>query len=506
VRGFAVPGWRKFLGGPLSTASGEAVASAVESGPDDPDRLASTLQVPTRETDVKRWRSWSLQRRVLVVTAAVSTVVLVLGLTAFALTLDRILYSSAQDAARVQADQVVGVVSKGELPAEDALREIPGQGSILQVLDSRGRVVAASEVAQRAPITKLRPAPGTVAVDQVTGIPGETGEPHAIVAQGVRDPSGAEFVVVVGAPLEVATSTVQTATGLLAVGSTALLVLLLGLIWRILREAMQPVERIRSEVARITQVRSRGHLTVPPSGDEIARLAETMNLMLDRLEQADATTRRFVSDASHELRSPLATIIAAIEVAARTPTPDPARDEVIASEALRMQRLVDDLLTLAKADDGLPLSRQEVDVDDLVDVEVRRLRATVEFPVTASIAAARVTGDATRLSQAIRNLVDNAARHTTGGVHLGVGVDTGAVVVTVDNDGPPVPGPERERVFDRFARLEEARDRDRGGSGLGLAIVRTVVEAHGGTVRAGVSPTGQCRFEIRLPRDSGAST
>jgi signal transduction histidine kinase len=365
-------------------------------------------------------------------------------------------------------------------------------------------------VARRAPITKLRPAPGIVALDQVTGLPGETGEPHAIVAQGVRDPGGAEFVVVVGTPLDVATDTVQTATGLLAIGATTLLVLLLVLIWRILRQALQPVERIRSEVARITRVRGRGHLTVPPSGDEIARLAETMNLMLDRLEQADATTRRFVSDASHELRSPLATIIAALDVAARsTPldrTTDSARDEVIASEALRMQRLVDDLLTLAKADDGLPLSLREVDVDDLVDVEVRRLRATVEFPVTASIAAARVTGDPARLSQAIRNLVDNAARHTTGGVDLGVEVVDGDVVVTVDNDGPPIPEAERQRVFDRFARLEQARERDRGGSGLGLAIVRTVVEAHGGTVQAGVSPAGRCRFEIRLPRDPGPTT
>jgi signal transduction histidine kinase len=464
----------------------------------------------TRGTDVKRWRAWSLQRRVLVGAAAVATIVLVLGLTAFAVTLDRILYSSAQDSARVQAAQVAEVVGKGEAPVEAALQEIPGHGSILQIIERRGGVVASSEVARRAPITKLRPAPGSVALDQVTGIPGETGEPHAIVAQGVRDPDGAEFVVVVGTPLDVATDTVQTATGLLAIGATTLLVLLLVLIWRILRQALQPVERIRSEVARITRVRGRGHLTVPPSGDEIARLAETMNLMLDRLEQADATTRRFVSDASHELRSPLATIIAAIDVAARsTPldrAPDPGRDEVIASEALRMQRLVDDLLTLAKADDGLPLALQDVDVDDLVDVEVRRLRATVGFPVTASIAAARVTGDPGRLSQAIRNLVDNAARHTTGRVDLGVGVDGGDVVVTVDNDGPPIPAAERDRVFDRFARLEVARDRDRGGSGLGLAIVRTVVEAHGGTVQAAVSPTGQCRFEIRLPRDGASST
>jgi signal transduction histidine kinase len=457
---------------------------------------------------------------VLVVSAAAVTVVLVLGLVAFTVTLDRILYSSAKDAAQVQAAQIASTLSTGESTAARSFQEIPGQGSILQLLDRGGSVVASSELAQRTtPITSLRPAPGQVQFAQVAGIPGEAGEPYAIVAQGVTDPTGADLVVVVGAPLDVEASTVETATVLLAIGSTALLALLLALIRGILRGALEPVERIRSEVARITGVRGRGHLTVPPSGDEIAKLAETMNLMLDRLERADESTRRFVSDASHELRSPLATIIAALEVSdlapdrshnpahnlAHDPAHDPARDAVIHGEAIRMQRLVEDLLTLAKADDGLPLTLGEVDVDDLVDAEVRRLRTTSQVPVTARIEAARLTGDVDRISQALRNLVDNAARHTTGAVALGVRTEQDEVVVTVDNDGPPVPESDREVVFDRFRRLEESRVRDTGGSGLGLAIVRTVAEAHGGTVRALESPTGQCRFELRLakhpPRD-----
>ena len=213
------------------------------------------------------------------------------------------------------------------------------------------------------------------------------------------------------------------------------------------------MERIRSEVARITRVRGRGHLTVPPSGDEIARLAETMNLMLDRFEQADATTRRFVSDASHELRSPLATIIAAIDVANRATTPDPARDEVIASEALRMQRLVDDLLTLAKADEtGSPSRCGRSMSTTWWTSRCGALRATVEFPVTASIAAARVTGDPARLSQAIRNLVDNAARHTTGGV------DPGA-------SG----GRRRRRAWSRWTTTVPPDSRGRAGSGCSTA-------------------------------------
>lgn len=435
------------------------------------------------------------------VSAAAATVVIVLGVVAFATALDRILYSAAQDGARTQATEISVTIEAGERPANLALRDITSKGSLLQVLDAQQGVIASSESAlSRSPITRLRPGPGTIEVAQEATIPGEVGEPHAIVAQGVADPSGTAYVVVVANPLDVEANTVRTATLLLGLGATALLVLLLVLISRILNQALMPVERIRSEVARITRVRGRGLITVPPTGDEIARLAQTMNLMLARLEQADATTRRFISDASHELRSPLATIRAAIEVSEAGATlPGPDRDAVIHGEVLRLQHLVEDLLTLAKADDGLPLTLQEVDVDDLLEGEVRRLRATGEVPVRASIVASRVVGDRLKLGQALRNLVDNATTHTQGGVFLGVEPQGDVVVMTIDNDGPPIPVDQREAVFDRFARLEESRERDSGGSGLGLAIVRTIIEAHGGTVRATTTPAGQCRFEAHIP-------
>ena len=170
-------------------------------------------------------------------------------------------------------------------------------------------------------------------------------------------------------------------------------------------------------------------------------------------------------------------------------------------EVLRLQSLVEDLLTLAKADDqGVPLTIEEVDLDDIVDVEVKRLRATASCPVRAHIEPAQVLGDGGRLAQTLRNLVDNAVRHTTGGVW--VVMDTsrpGWVSVHVDNDGDPIPEAERERVFERFARLDSARARDRGGSGLGLAIARSFAGAHGGTVTTGESAEGRCRFTVTLP-------
>jgi signal transduction histidine kinase len=450
---------------------------------------------------MKRWYSWSLQRRVLVTSGVIVTVMIVIGVAAFAVALDRILYSASLDSARAQASQVAQLVSSGRAPATEALTQVRVRGALLQVLQRDGRVVAASERRLEASaITTLRPAVDQVDVAQVTTIPGEVGEPHAIVAQGVADPSGTAYIVVVGSPLNIETDTVQTATVLLAVGSAALLVLLLVLIRRVLQQALAPVERIRSQVSQISQVRGRGTIDVPPTGDEIARLAETMNDMLTRLERADASTRRFVSDASHELRSPLATIRAAVEVSRAGGAPQDTRDSVIHGEALRMQGLVDDLLTLAKADDGAPLEREDVDVDDIVDGEARRVRAT-GVKVEAHIGAARVKGDPVRIEQMVRNLVDNAVRHTTGAVALHVRTEGPEVVVAVDNDGPPIPEAERDSVFERFTRLQESRHRDTGGSGLGLAIVRTVAMAHGGTAIATQTPEGSCRFEVRLPAD-----
>ncbi|EAQ00071.1 hypothetical protein JNB_07869 [Janibacter sp. HTCC2649] len=439
--------------------------------------------------------------------AAAVTVAVVLGAIGFVVALDRILYSTAQDSAREQAAAISTSISSGERSAPQALSEITSKGSLIQVLDASHRVVASSEPALAdSSVSKLRPAPGAVATAQEATIPGEVGEPHAVVAQGLTDPSGTAYTVVVAKPLDVETTTVRTAATLLVLASALLLAILMVLINRTVRQALLPVESIRSEVARITQVRGRGHITVPPSGDEIARLAETMNVMLGRLEQADATTRRFISDASHELRSPLATIRAAIEVPHAGTGADRERDAVVQGEVLRMQHLVEDLLTLAKADDGLPLTLEEVDVDDLVESEVRRLRATGTTPVTASITASRVVGDRLKLAQALRNVVDNAMTHTVGAVGLEVHPEGEVVVLTVDNDGPPVPEEQREAVFDRFTRLEESRERDRGGSGLGLAIVRTIVEAHGGTVRATSTPDGRCRFEVRLPLDAGTAS
>lgn len=459
------------------------------------------------------WSGWSVRRRILTLSTAVLVAAMALGIGGFAVALDRSLYASARDATQAQTEQISGILGADRKPIAEAVADVPSRDALIQVVNKDGAVLASSDPAVAATaVTSLRPIPGAQLTQQVSTIPGEVGEPHAVVVQGIRASDGSALYLVVATPLDVADS-VRTAVILLLIGCGVLLALLIFLIDRVVTGALRPVERIRTEVSGIRRVRTQHRVTVPPTGDEVARLAVTMNSMLDRLEQADEATRRFVADASHELRSPLATIRAATEVAAsEVTTPqgraDPmnsgvSRDEalaVVGAEALRMQALVDSLLTLAKIDDdGLRLSLSDVDLDDVVDEEARRLRTSGGVPVRTSIEAARVIGDEARLKQVLRNLTDNAQRHARSAVRVSVGTDQETGWFAVEDDGPGIPEEDRTRVFERFVRLDGSRERDSGGSGLGLAIVASVVEAHGGGVRASTTAEGWCRVEVSLP-------
>jgi len=212
-----------------------------------------------------------------------------------------------------------------------------------------------------------------------------------------------------------------------------------------------------------------------------------------------------VADASHELRSPIASIREQAEVAAAHPdrTTTRALAEHVAAESRRMQRLVDDLLLLARADDqSLALRQRPVDLDDIVFDGARELRrdATALRVDTTRVSPARVLGDETALARIVGNLAENAARHARTTVAFTLAEHAGAVVLDIDDDGAGVPTADRARVFERFVRLDDARARDDGGSGLGLAIVAQLVTAHGGDVEILDSPLGGARVEIRLPR------
>jgi signal transduction histidine kinase len=254
-------------------------------------------------------------------------------------------------------------------------------------------------------------------------------------------------------------------------------------------------------VAEIDGRRLHERVEVPPTGDEIAALTATMNQMLDRLEHSDNSHRAFFSDASHELRSPLSTLVTTAEVASLDASGKTWLDmqQTVLGESSRMQALVEDLLTLAKVDaDQLQLDVQDVDLEDVLDAEIRRLRTVSDHQVSAELRPARVRGDERRLTQVFRNLLDNAARHAESTIMIRMEQRPGEVVVSVDNDGETISSQDRERVFERFARLDASRSSDGGGSGLGLAISREIMIAHGGTVVATESD-GVCRFLVALP-------
>ncbi|MCX7620487.1 MAG: ATP-binding protein [Acidimicrobiales bacterium] len=275
------------------------------------------------------------------------------------------------------------------------------------------------------------------------------------------------------------------------------------------RSAFRPVNEITERVESITASTLHERVPVPPSHGEVAQLARTMNSMLDRIESASIRQRQFVSDASHELRSPVSSIRTELEVALLHPEvtdwQEVARN-VLAEDA-RLERIVTDLLFLARLDEQPGPDRiGEVDLDAVVAGEAsRRRRCAIDV---SAVQPARVRGRADELSRLVGHLLDNACRHASDRVAVGteaVEVDGGnlvgerTVLLWVDDDGPGVPADQREAVFERFARLEEGRSRDSGGAGLGLAVVRRIAQRHGGMVSVGDSPLGGARFEVRFP-------
>jgi signal transduction histidine kinase len=367
---------------------------------------------------------------------------------------------------------------------------------LVQLVDSSGSIVGAPGGHRLAD-------PGTrcVAVEP----PGH-GEDFAFVAAVVQRPGGdSPSQVIVGRPLVDVLDSTRFVTRVLVVGLPIVLVLVGVVTWTVAGRTLAPVAAIRREVDEISGAELHRRVPAASSGDEVGRLAATMNRMLDRLERAQESQRQFVSDASHELRSPIASIRQHVEVALAHPDRTTLAElaGTVLAEDLRVQRLVDDLLLLARADERtLQLPRASIDLDDLVFEEARRLRSATQPRIdTTAVSAGRVWGDEESLRRLLRNLGENAARYAHQRIAFGLTEAGGTVMLSVSDDGPGIPAADRERVFERFVRLTTARARDDGGSGLGLAIVSELTRAHGGSVKVDDSPLGGARLEIRLPAD-----
>ncbi len=331
---------------------------------------------------------------------------------------------------------------------------------------------------------------------------------HAVLSVGHSRLDGAPVTVLFAQPLTAVTEATDTLLFYLEFGVPILILVVGAATYIFSGRALRPVEAIRSRVAAMSEKDLDQRVPVPAAHDEIRRLADTMNGMIGRLQDAQDVQRRFVADASHELRSPLATIAAGLELLQRD-TGDPATVTALRGETERVNRLVEGLLLLARADErGLQPRREEVDLDEIAEAEqVRPAEDGARVVVRAE--PVRVIGDRGQLVRVLRNLVDNARRHACSEVHVTVARDGGGAVLEVADDGPGVPEADRARVFERFVRLDDARARSDGGSGLGLAIVSEVVAAHGGTVELLAAPNGGALFRVWLPAvaavpDSGA--
>ncbi|MEO1061751.1 MAG: ATP-binding protein [Actinomycetota bacterium] len=291
----------------------------------------------------------------------------------------------------------------------------------------------------------------------------------------------------------------------LFVSIPALVIIMGAAIWVVTGRALRPVDELRREVDEITAADLHRRVAVPDSSDELEQLATTMNGMLGRLDESARRQRQFVGDASHELRSPLAGMRSELEVNLAHPEAASWSEsgQRLLDETVRLQSLVEQLLLLARGDGDGGMRRTLVDLDDLVLTEVNGLRDRGEIAVDLSgVSAAQVSGDPIGLAQVVRNLLDNAGRHADGRVAVSVAEIADGVEVVVHDDGPGVRPEDAERIFERFARLDEARARDSGGAGLGLAISREIVERHGGTLRLDRAVRQGARFVVRLP--SGA--
>ncbi len=418
----------------------------------------------------------------------------------------RVLTESLDESLGEEAAAIAAGLDGGRVPA--TLGPVGDDDAVALVVVG-GEVVASTANAAGAP-PLARPPAGAGQDEAARTVDGAAiGEDERFrlvtrTVRGIGPDSGDTAGVLVAAPFDDIDESTALLARSLAVAVPTVTLVLAALVWWLVGRTLRPVESIRREAAAIGGGDLDRRVPVPAGDDEVARLARTLNAMLDRLEAGVRRQQRFVADASHELRSPLARVRAELEVDIAHPAgADPAATHrSVLDETIGMQALVDDLQALARHDAGAPGPGPAgvVDLDEVVADEVRRLRAEGRVEVDATgVGAAQVTGDRPGLGRALGNVLDNAARHARARVAVSLVERDGTAVVTVTDDGPGIPAGRRDEVFERFTRLDGARAAGVGGTGLGLAIAREVVADHGGTIEVDPDHRPGARLVIRLP-------
>jgi signal transduction histidine kinase len=385
---------------------------------------------------------------------------------------------------------------------------LPMQGDVVvQVTSIEGtRVWAASSAIAHAPVlahpkTNFAAANGmTVKLIKSSGTEATLSQIDFGQVQTITTTRGAGLIYgfVYGGPIN------HSETVLMASVATSFPLLLLisgGLIWLGIGLALAPVESIRRRVAAIAAEDLSQRVPMTGGDDEIARMARTLNEMLDRLESSSRFQQEFVSNASHELRSPLTTLLATVEraVSDQSNTDWAVVAETIMREGRRLDELIDGLFWLARHDEGqIEAERVDVDLDDLVFEESQRVRAMTGLSVdSTAVQPTRVIGDPAMMKRLIRNVVDNATRYATSELRFASFYEGSFAVVTVSDDGEGIDVSQSERLFERFVRSDPARSRTSGGTGLGLSIVTEIVTRHGGSARF-VRVDSGTKIELRI--------
>ncbi len=434
-------------------------------------------------------------------TTAGLAVALVAGALLLHWTLRASLIRGLDSTARQGAREVAALADANRLP--DPVPVAAGTLTV-QVLNSAGRIMDASPGADR--LVSLLP-PAQAAADARQG--------RAVLLDGrpldipyqlrvVAVSASGHRTVLAAVDFEQVSGSVGTVTRALLVGTPLLLLLLAGATWLVVGSALRPITALRRGAQEVTATARPRSLPVPEARDEVHSLAITLNDMLARLDAAHRRQRGLVSDTAHELRSPIASIRAQLEVALDHPEAQDWRQTAsgVLADTLRLARLAEDLLALARLDEreGRAASGP-VDLAGLAAEEAAR-SAGARVPVTvASDGPCLVSGDAEGLRRLLLNLIENALRYAKSGVEVRVAHDGEDARLTVTDDGPGIAPQDRERAFDRFVRLDAARSREddeTGGAGLGLAIVRATAEAHGGSAALEDAAPGT-RAVIRLP-------
>ena len=454
---------------------------------------------------MKRFWRMSLRARLMIIGLVGVGIALIMGGLAFFGALTYSVNRAMDNEALTSAQEVAAMVNENRLPSP-----IPVSGAqVVQVVDAQQRVIGGSVTADRlTPLLRPNELAMALGGEAVVLDGGRVGisEPLRVraIPAGSRD---APVSVIIALPFGDVLATRIALRNALLVTFPLLLAALAAIAWRVIGWTLRPVEQLRAgaeQISRTGRIRgsARGErLPVPTAADEIRALAVTLNEMLDRLADAQEQQRSFVADAAHELRSPLANIQAQLEVAERLGEGGTLPADLMA-DVKRLSGLVEDLLLLARvdADTRPPAQLSPVDGRALV-AEVTRAYANARVPVSLRAnEPIPVRVDPNELHRAVRNLVDNAVRHARTRVTVAARVDQDQVVISVSDDGRGIPPEQRERVFQRFTRLDDARGRNSGGVGLGLAIVRDLLTRAGGTVAitAGDGPW-RTRAELRLP-------